>query len=400
MATVSYIVRNLGLATGVVALAAACTTVTDAGAEVGTTRSALIEAAEELKGTNNGDKSIILTFDDGPGPMDVTGELSGWLRDRGIKATFFVNGACVKSTRLSNNSACDYPIEDADEVLRKITADGHLVANHTTTHRSLTGASDGYNVIPEREWVKDITETDDAIKEYVPTNRFFFRPPYGDWSSNAHDVLQDSPMKKYIGPVYWNVGGGPTDGSRAADWECWDPYAGKSYTSKRCGDLYLKEIRNMGGGIVLMHEAKGNTGNHAVSHGVGNTVDMVKYIVPILENEGWTFKPLWEDADIVDLLPKCAAGTFDSGGTCKTCSTCRSGTSQACTATSDAVCIGGATNNESLAGTGTASTSTGNTAKDGEAAKTDAGCNAGGAGAGSWGLALAALALIRRRRQG
>lgn len=400
MATLSYIVRPAGMAAALIGIAA-CTTASETGGAaegaVGTSRSALIEAAQELRGTNNGDKSIILTFDDGPGPMAVTGELSGWLKDRGIKATFFVNGACIHETSLANNS-CDWPVEDADDVLRKIVADGHLLANHTTTHRSLTGESDGYNVIPRNQWVRDITETDDAIKDLVPAGRFFFRPPYGDWSSDAYDVLNDSPMRKYIGPVYWNVGGGPTDGSRAADWECWDPYAGKNYTTKKCGDLYLKEIRNMGGGIVLMHEAKGNSSNHSFSHGVGNTVDMVKYIVPILEDEGWSFKQLTEDADIAPLLPQCAAGTFDSGGNCTPCSTCRSGTSKACTATSDAVCIGGATNNESLAGTGTASTSASNATKSAEAAKADGGCNAGGAGGGSWGIALAALALIRRRR--
>ncbi|HEY8431505.1 MAG TPA: hypothetical protein VIL20_24160, partial [Sandaracinaceae bacterium] len=59
-------------------------------------------------GDSLGDKELVLTFDDGPGPADVTGELSSWLASRPtpIRATFFVNGACIAQTTLSPNSSC------------------------------------------------------------------------------------------------------------------------------------------------------------------------------------------------------------------------------------------------------------------------------------------------------
>ena len=364
------------------------------------TRSALVEESQQISGTNNGDKVLILTFDDGPGPMEVTGELSGWLRDQGIHATFFVNGACIAATNLANNSACDEPIDGALEVLQKVTADGHLVGNHTTTHRSLTGENDAQDVIPRSEWVKDITETDDDIKSVVPWNKFFFRAPFGDFSSDVYDTLSDTPMAKYIGPVYWNAGGGPTDSTRAADWECWDPNAGLNYSTKKCGDLYLKEIRALGNGIVLMHDAKGNTDNHSLKSGVGNTADMVKYIVPILQSEGYTFKPLWEDVDVTPLMAKCDAACLECSGPSATeCTKCPAGqflNGSTCSAAPSNGAV-----NESIAGaTSPVGTKTANGATPSSSAAS--GCSAAPSTTTSalstCGLALAALLLVRRRR--
>lgn len=397
-------VRTGGLATLAVLFAGACTAGEPSPApradHLEATHSALVEESQQISGTNNGDKVLILTFDDGPGPMEVTGELSGWLRDRGIHATFFVNGACIKETSLANNSACDEPIDGALEVMQKVTADGHLVGNHTTTHRSLTGENDT-STIPRSQWVRDITETDDDIKSVVPWNKFLFRAPFGDFSSDVYDALSDTPMAKYVGPIYWNAGGGPTDSTRAADWECWDPNAGLNYTTKRCGDLYLKEIRAVGNGIVLMHEAKGNTDNHSLKSGVGNTVDMVKYIVPILEDEGYTFKPLWEDADVAPMLAKCDAACAECSGPSSTeCTKCAPGqylNGSTCSTTPGTGAV-----NESIAGN--ASPLGAKPSGDTTTAKSaDSGCNAAPASTTSalatTGLALGALALLRRRRR-
>src|SRR5688572_24825544 len=52
----------------------------------------------------------VLTFDDGPSA--VTAELSTWLaaRPTAIRATFFIDGACVSATALApNDSPCATP---------------------------------------------------------------------------------------------------------------------------------------------------------------------------------------------------------------------------------------------------------------------------------------------------
>lgn len=64
---------------------------------------------------------VALTFDDGPDPVD-TPKLLDLLRDKGVKATFFVVG----------KRADQYP-----EIVRRAWAEGHLVANHTWSHRNL-----------------------------------------------------------------------------------------------------------------------------------------------------------------------------------------------------------------------------------------------------------------------
>ncbi len=64
---------------------------------------------------------VALTFDDGPDPVD-TPKLLDLLRDKGVKATFFVVG----------KRADQYP-----EIVRRAWAEGHLIANHTWSHRHL-----------------------------------------------------------------------------------------------------------------------------------------------------------------------------------------------------------------------------------------------------------------------
>lgn len=69
----------------------------------------------------DGARCVALTFDDGPDPVD-TPRLLDLLREKGVKATFFVIG----------KRADQYP-----EVVRRAWAEGHLVANHTWSHYSL-----------------------------------------------------------------------------------------------------------------------------------------------------------------------------------------------------------------------------------------------------------------------
>ncbi len=64
---------------------------------------------------------VALTFDDGPDPVD-TPKLLDLLREKGVKATFFVVG----------KRADQHP-----EIVRRAWAEGHLIANHTWSHYPL-----------------------------------------------------------------------------------------------------------------------------------------------------------------------------------------------------------------------------------------------------------------------
>ena len=77
------------------------------------------------------DKTISLTFDDGPGPR--TAELAEYLAAEGVHGTFFINGKNVPGRQ----GAVD-----------TIVGRGHLLANHTQNHLQLTKLS-GDKVVKE-----------------------------------------------------------------------------------------------------------------------------------------------------------------------------------------------------------------------------------------------------------
>lgn len=247
-----------------------------------------------LRGTSMQAKQLSLTFDDGPG--DRTTQLSTYLKNQGIQATFFVNGMSMG--------------QGAAEILQHLVDDGHLVANHTEDHKSLTGTATGTARLSEADTVKELQDTDTKIEPFVPSKRFLFRPPFGDYDDTTFEVLAKSPMNKYVGPVLWDVGDQMNEAEgRAADWECWQDGAdNKRLPMKACGDLYLTEIRHQGRGIVLMHDPYFND---ADPEKLG-TVDMVEYIVPILKQEGFTFTRVDQVPDIAKLLPAVASQDGDT----------------------------------------------------------------------------------------
>lgn len=67
-------------------------------------------------------KTVYLTFDNG-GPMGDTDKLLKTLKDNNVKATFFIAG---------------YNLKAHPDFFKKLVADGHLVANHSMSHKILT----------------------------------------------------------------------------------------------------------------------------------------------------------------------------------------------------------------------------------------------------------------------
>lgn len=220
------------------------------GSGDGTSEDAIV-SERQLMGGELPDKTISLTFDDGPGPRTL--ELSEYLAAEGVHGTFFINGKNVAGRQNAIDS---------------IIGRGHLLANHTHNHLQLTKLS-GDRV------VKEVADTDAIIARVQPQGPFLVRAPFGAWTGNTARAINGSSMKKYVGSVFWDVGGALTS-SAAADWDCW----GKGVSVDRCGSLYLNEIRTKKRGIVLMHDVH------------GKTVDMMKKILPTLKAEGYKFAPL------------------------------------------------------------------------------------------------------------
>jgi peptidoglycan/xylan/chitin deacetylase (PgdA/CDA1 family) len=150
---------------------------------------------------------VALTFDDGPNAN--TGAVLDALKAYNIKATFFVVGRMARA----------HP-----EMLRRIAAEGHLLANHSATHPMLGHAFDEH---PER-LLDQLRDVNDQIAPLMRQgDKFYFRAPYGSWRSAHADILNADPvLRNYVGPIYWDIGGDISRGAdgyimSSADWDCW-----------------------------------------------------------------------------------------------------------------------------------------------------------------------------------
>jgi peptidoglycan/xylan/chitin deacetylase (PgdA/CDA1 family) len=202
---------------------------------------------------------VALTFDDGPNAN--TPAVLDALKAMNVKATFFIVGLMAKR----------YP-----DVLARIAAEGHLLANHSATHPLL-----GRRYVNNPQLlINQIRVVHDLIAPLMkPTDKFYFRAPYGSWRSAHAAVLNADPiLRNYVGPIYWDAGGDISmtrDGyvMSSADWACWSHH----WTAATCAKGYIREIRRHDGGVVLMHCIGSKAGA------------LVEAVVPALIEEGYRF---------------------------------------------------------------------------------------------------------------
>lgn len=254
---------RVALLAGIVA-AVAVAAPAHAGDKLAGQKFAYFQASNIFHAGLRGTHTVALTFDDGPGIN--TPAVLDVLKEHGIKATFFIVGRMAKT----------YP-----DILAQIAADGHLLANHSASHKRLTRRR--YN--DPALLLDQIREVNDLIAPYMhPGEKLFFRAPYGSWKEQHAAVLNADPvLKYYVGPIYWDVGGQTyvdRDGwvITSADWDCWH----RHWEAETCAKGYLREIDRKDGGVVLMHCVK------------GNSAALVEAVVPTLIEQGYKFVRLDE----------------------------------------------------------------------------------------------------------
>jgi peptidoglycan-N-acetylglucosamine deacetylase len=202
--------------------------------------------------------TVALTFDDGPN--DNTPAVLDLLKAMHIEATFFIVG----------KMAVAHP-----DILARIAAEGHLLANHSATHVRLTQRFDRH---PEL-LIDELRQVNDVIAPLMyPRDQLFFRAPYGYWRRAHAEILNADPvLRNYTGPIYWDIGGQISMHNgyvmSSSDWDCWH----QDLTAQACAKGYLREIRRKNGGVVLMHCI------HAQSPA------LVAAVVPALIEEGYNF---------------------------------------------------------------------------------------------------------------
>ncbi|MFQ3548239.1 MAG: polysaccharide deacetylase family protein [Armatimonadota bacterium] len=133
----------------------------------------------------NGDKIAILTFDDGP--KQSTNELLEVLKQKNVKATFFVVGTQIVK----------FP-----EILKKIADEGHDIQNHTYSHRNM-------KFLSEEDITMEVFRNCALVRDLTGKEMRFLRPPGGHEGSKLPEV-----MKKYrINTVLWTVNCSKVEGT-------------------------------------------------------------------------------------------------------------------------------------------------------------------------------------------
>lgn len=123
------------------------------------------------------DKTIYLTFDDGPTP-GVTDWVLETLKQYKAKATFFLVGDNVKKQ---------------PEMVKQIVKQGHAIGNHTQNHLN------GWSTVT-RDYLRNTLK----CAEVLETN--LFRPPYGRITRRQAAI-----MKKRFKIIMWDVLSGDFD---------------------------------------------------------------------------------------------------------------------------------------------------------------------------------------------
>ncbi len=125
---------------------------------------------------------VALTFDDGPHPVYTEILLEG-LRERGIKATFFLIGVNA---------------EGHEDIVRQIADDGHLIGNHTYSHVQLTSISD-------EKACEEIDKANQVIGEACGQEIHYIRPPFGSWQDDLESLIDMQVVLWSVDPEDWRV---------------------------------------------------------------------------------------------------------------------------------------------------------------------------------------------------
>lgn len=163
------------------------------------------------KSITNHNRSVCLTFDDGPDPA-YTPKILSVLADYDVKATFFVLG----------EAAQQFP-----HLVEQMLKAGHAIGNHTYSHHHPW-------MMSSSRAKQEVTQANTVIKKITGIVPRWFRPPFG----RLRNAMRRQAHAEQMTTVLWN--------HSVIDWGVLGTKAG---IARR-----LEQIK--AGDIVLMHDGK------------------------------------------------------------------------------------------------------------------------------------------------
>ena len=206
--------------------------------------------------SNNGEKIVFLTFDDGTSTT-VTPQILKTLKDENVKATFFLTGQNIERGG-----------EKAKELIKQEFEEGHAIANHSYSHDY--GILYPNRVLNLESFKEDFKKTDVILKDvlgpYFSTE--VIRCPGGHMSWKGMQPLDKYLDENGIASIDWNALSGDAEGKKKNPQELYD-YAVKTSAGK---DMV----------VILMHD----------TYGKENTAKALPQIIKYFKDNGYQFKVL------------------------------------------------------------------------------------------------------------
>ena len=215
--------------------------------------------AEKLKKydySNNGEKIVFLTFDDGTSTTN-TPKVLDILKKEGVKATFFITGQNV-----------EYGGEKARDLIKQEFNEGHAIASHSYTH-------DVKKLYPNRvldidAFKADFEKNDKMLKEvlgkYFSTRVIRCPGGYGSWKGME-------PLDEYL----------DENKMISIDWTSLNADAeGKKKNAKELANYAIKTSEGKEMVVLLMHD----------TYGKEETVKALPAIIKYFKDNGYEFKTL------------------------------------------------------------------------------------------------------------
>ncbi|UOQ95448.1 polysaccharide deacetylase family protein [Halobacillus shinanisalinarum] len=179
---------------------------------------------------NKTQKSVILTFDDGP--SKVLTQILDVLKAENVPAVFFWQSRLL------------YPKRPWNRVLDE----GHLIGSHTTKHPNMT------KLTYEQQY-KEIQNSITKIEQITGSQINYFRPPFGQYND---DTIKAAKQLNVL-TVMWRIA--------AIDWELKeDPQQIITNVADNLED----------GAVILLHELK-------------QTLEVLPELIKAIRNKGYSF---------------------------------------------------------------------------------------------------------------